>query len=408
MPEPGAARALTVSELTARIKRTLEETLEPVRVEGEISNFHRHSSGHLYFTLKDSGACLSCVMFRSAAFRLRFAPTNGLCVQAEGRITVYERQGQYQLLAERMMPAGVGALQQAFEALKRKLEAEGLFDKERKRPLPRHPERIGLVTSPRGAAIRDLLTVLRRRWPGLAIVVRPVPVQGEGAAAEIARAIDEMNAYGEIDLLIVGRGGGSVEDLWAFNEEAVARAIHRSRVPVISAVGHEIDITIADYVADMRAPTPTGAAEIAVRDRDEARAGLAHLTARLERDMRRTVDRGRSRLDGVVASYGFRRTPDRLAQSLQRLDDGSAALARAIRSVLDRARESIASVDGRLNPLHPAAVLARGYCICRAAVGGIVRSAASLSIGETVSLEFAAGKARAEVTAKEEDDARSV
>ncbi len=249
---------LSVSELTSAIRQVLEASLEPLWVEGEISNFHHHSSGHMYFTLKDSGAQLRCAMFRGPNQRLRFVPADGLLVQAFGRVTVYERQGQYQMLVERMAPAGIGALQRAFEELKRRLEAEGLFAPERKRALPRFPERIGLVTSQRGAAIQDLITVLRRRWPGLTLVVRPVPVQGDGAAEEIARALDEMNAYGALDVLIVGRGGGSAEDLWAFNEEAVARAIHRSLIPVISAVGHEIDITIADYVADARAPTPTG------------------------------------------------------------------------------------------------------------------------------------------------------
>lgn len=407
MAERVEPRILTVSELTALVKRTLEESIGPLWVEGEISNFHLHSSGHIYFTLKDAGSSLRCVMFRGANSRLRFAPADGLCVQALGRITVYERQGQYQMLVERMAPAGVGALQKAFEALKRQLEAEGLFETERKRPLPRFPERIGLVTSPRGAAIHDLLSVLRRRWPGIEIVLRPVPVQGEGAAGEIARALDEMNAHARVDLLIVGRGGGSAEDLWAFNEEAVARAIHRSRVPVISAVGHEIDVTIADYVADARAPTPTGAAEMAVRDHAEVSAGLAHMAVRLERRVRRPIEDGVARLGGLVGSYGFRRTPDRVTQALQRLDEFSAAITRSMRAAADRRREAVRALEGRLRPLHPSAVLARGFCICRTGDGDVVRSAEALAIGATVRLEFAAGAARAAVTAKEEDDART-
>src|SRR5512136_2779310 len=262
-------RILTVSRLTALIRSTLEENFEHVWVEGEVSNLSTPSSGHLYFTLKDAGAQLRCVMFKGAVRNLRFRLKDGMGLILRGRITVYEQRGDYQLIAEYAEPLGIGALQLAFEQLKERLVREGLFDESRKKPLPVLPQRIGVVTSPTGAAIHDILTVVNRRFANVQILIVPVRVQGDGAAAEIAAAIDDVNRYGAVDVMIVGRGGGSLEDLWAFNEEAVARAIARSRIPVISAVGHETDYTIADFAADLRAPTPSAAAELAVKDRDE-------------------------------------------------------------------------------------------------------------------------------------------
>ncbi|MBN1447205.1 MAG: exodeoxyribonuclease VII large subunit, partial [Bacteroidetes bacterium] len=260
---------LTISQVTRQIKDLLEGQLGTVMVTGEISNFHRHSSGHWYFTLKDTGAQLSAVMFRGNAMGTFFRPDNGMEVVCRGRITVYEPRGNYQIVVTDMQPKGEGALQVAFENLKRKLFAEGLFDEARKRPLPRYPSVVALVTSPTGAAVRDMISVMRRRNPSVQLLMIPVQVQGAGAAEQIAESLDMCNEYGEIDVIVTGRGGGSIEDLWAFNEEVVARAIARSGIPVVSAVGHEVDVTIADYVADLRAATPSVAGELVVPSRTE-------------------------------------------------------------------------------------------------------------------------------------------
>ncbi|HXH07731.1 MAG TPA: exodeoxyribonuclease VII large subunit, partial [Vicinamibacterales bacterium] len=277
-PAPAAERRIyTVAELTREIGELLERRYVDVWVEGEISNCRAWNTGHLYFTLKDETAQIRAVMFRSAVRYLRFRPEDGLHVVARGRIAVYDPKGEYQLVCEHLEPQGYGARQVAFEQLKRRLQAEGLFEAARKRPLPALPRRIGIVTSLDGAAIRDILKVLRRRYPNLHVVIRPTRVQGDGAAADIARAIADMGRFGGADVIIVGRGGGSVEDLWAFNEEVVARAIAGAPVPVISAVGHEVDVTIADFVADVRAPTPSAAAEMVVARKDEYCARIDRL-----------------------------------------------------------------------------------------------------------------------------------
>jgi len=288
---------LTVSELTARLREALEERFPAVWVEGEISNYRLYGSGHAYFTLKDADAQLRAVLFRNRMRRIRFEPTDGLHVMAFGSIEVYPQRGEYQLVVELLEPKGLGALQLAFEQLKARLQAEGLFDPARKRELPRFPRKIGIVTSPSGAAIRDMLRVIGRRFGELHIVIAPCRVQGEGAAAEIAQGLRELNGLGDVDVIIVGRGGGSLEDLWAFNEEVVARAIAASKVPVVSAVGHEVDFTIADFVADLRAPTPSAAAELVVREKQAVVDALVQLRARLERvaarplrDLERRVD----------------------------------------------------------------------------------------------------------------------
>jgi len=260
--EPQAV--FSVSEITGAVRRTLEAGYGSVRVRGEITNLRRPASGHLYFALKDEAAQLKAVLFRGSAVGLRFLPADGLEVVAEGELTVYEARGDLQILVRRMLPSGVGALMQAFERLRRKLEAEGLFDPARKRPLPAYPRTLAFITSASGAAVRDLLQVTARRWPTARRVIVPVRVQGEGAAAEIARALDRVNRWGEADVVVVGRGGGSLEDLWAFNEEEVVRAVVASRVPVVSAVGHETDVTLCDLAADLRAPTPSAAAELIV------------------------------------------------------------------------------------------------------------------------------------------------
>ncbi|HWM78482.1 MAG TPA: exodeoxyribonuclease VII large subunit, partial [Methylomirabilota bacterium] len=296
----GERRVYTVSELTAGIKGTLEGTFPAVWVEGEISNLRVPSSGHAYFTLKDEGAQLSAVLFRGRGRRVRFEPEDGMHVLAFGGLDVYAARGQYQLVVELMEPQGLGALQLAFEQLKRKLEAEGLFDEARKRPLPAFPRVIGIVTSPTGAAIRDMLNIIGRRFADLHILITPVRVQGDEAPGEIVQALLHLQEIANLDVIIVGRGGGSIEDLWAFNDERVARALAVCRVPVISAVGHETDFTIADFVADLRAPTPSGAAELVVREKLAVMETLADLYARLKQAMTAEMGARRERVDFLL------------------------------------------------------------------------------------------------------------
>ena len=441
-PAPASDGILSVSALTSLIKGTLTEAYPAVWVKGELTGFKRHGSGHLYFSLKDEGAVLGCVMWKGRAGRLAFEPRDGLAVEAFGSITVYEPQGRYQLVAEELRPAGLGALLLALEELKRRLEAEGLFDPARKRPLPPFPRRVGLVTSPTGAAVRDLVKVLRTRWPAIGIVLAPVRVQGEGAAAEIAAAIERFDRYGGVDLLIVGRGGGSLEDLWAFNEEPVVRAIAACRLPVISAVGHEVDVTLADFAADVRAATPSNAAELAVPSRLEVGRRVGQWRERLERAARQGALDRRRRLETLTARYGFRRQEEALGHLQQRVDELLDRLEDAVRSALERAREwleQIASRYGlrewprllearraelddireqldaaavqaalarrtralaladRLRALSPRLVLERGYCLVRAPDGSLVRAAGGLTVGEMLTVEFARGEADARV-----------
>src|SRR5512146_544692 len=295
-------RILTVSQLTALVKGVLEENFEHVWVEGEVSNLAMPGSGHLYFTLRDAGAQLRCVMFRASARVLKFRPKDGMGLVVRGRLSVFEPRGDYQLIVEYLEPKGIGALQLAFVQLKERLAREGLFDEAHKKPLPKLPQRIGIVTSATGAAIHDILNVLDRRYANLEILLYPVRVQGEGAATEIAQAIRDFNRYREIDVMIVGRGGGSLEDLWPFNEEVVARAIYQSKIPVISAVGHEVDFTIADFVADLRAPTPSAAAELVVRSKAELDAEVVALVHRLEQGMRHRLANLRGEVIGLARS----------------------------------------------------------------------------------------------------------
>src|SRR2546428_3230744 len=306
----GDRQVYTVSQLTARIRDVLEEQVAPFWVEGEISNLRVPGSGHAYFTLKDDAAQIRVVLFRNRLRRIRFEPADGLHVLAFGALEVYAPRGEYQMVVELMEPKGLGALQVAFEQLKARLQAEGLFDPGRKRPLPRFPRKIGIVTSPTGAAIRDMLRVIGRRFGELHIVVRPVRVQGEGSAREIAEGIADLNALGDVDVIIAGRGGGSLEDLWAFNEEVVARAIVGSKAPVMSAVGHEVDFTIADFVADLRAPTPSAAAELVVREKEAVVDGLRDLHHRLSRALARRLERQRERL-GLYAQRRVLSDPSR-------------------------------------------------------------------------------------------------
>ncbi|MBD3336340.1 MAG: exodeoxyribonuclease VII large subunit, partial [Candidatus Eisenbacteria bacterium] len=310
-PSRGTPPVFSVSEVTAMVRGALEEALPPLAVEGEISNLRRPVSGHTYFTLKDARSQLRCVLFRGFSVGLRFQPRDGMKVIAAGAITVYEPRGEYQLRVERLEPSGVGELALAFLQLRDRLKDEGLFDPERKRPLPVYPQTVALVTSATGAAVRDMIRILRRRWPPVRIVLRPAAVQGEGAAEEIARGLDEVGSWGGADLVIVGRGGGSLEDLWAFNEEVVARAIARSPIPVVSAVGHEVDVTIADFTADVRAPTPSAAAEMAVPVAADVRERLLEHRLRLDRAVRTQLSGRRQAVLALAGSRALGRPQDR-------------------------------------------------------------------------------------------------
>lgn len=386
---------LTVSRLNALLRELVEDNFMQVWVEGELSNFSIPASGHWYFSLKDADAQVRAVMFRAQNRLLGFTPENGMRVVCRGRVSLYPQRGEIQLIVEGLEPRGVGGLQLAFEQLKNRLAGEGLFAAERKRPLPAFPRVVGVVTSATGAAIHDIIQVLRRRGAGVHVLLRPVRVQGEGAAAEIATAIAELNRQGEAEVLIVGRGGGSLEDLWAFNEELVARAIHGSKIPVISAVGHEVDHTIADFVADLRAPTPSAAAEMVARGRLELEGHLDHLVMRLAAQMRRRVDFGRERLNGLHRR--LRSPRESLALARQR----QAELARRMSQAMDRRLKERAwrlrTLAERLDDLSPLRTLGRGYAIVTRAAGEVVRDAATLSPGERVSLRFAQGQAEARI-----------
>jgi exodeoxyribonuclease VII large subunit len=391
---PQAGRPYTVSEITARVKGLLEEALPMCWVVGEISQFTHHASGHRYFTLKDEQSQLSAVMFKWQAAGLTFAPEPGMQVMAYGHVSVYERGGRYQLLVAQLQPAGVGELGLAFERLKARLDQEGLFAQERKRPLPPYPRAVGVVTSPTGAAIRDIIQVLGRRAPAVQIVLRPARVQGEGAAHEIAEGIADLNRYGGVDILIVGRGGGAPEDLWPFNEEVVARAIYRSSRPVISAVGHEIDYTIADYVADCRAPTPSAAAELVVQEHSVLRQRLALLVRGLRTGMDHCLDACRERLRQGDPAHLQGRLRDRLEQTSQYLDERRKDLATGFDWYMQRRLETLRTAATRLDDLSPLAGLARGFSLCeRVADGRLVRRGQDLKPGERVRLRFRQGSA---------------
>lgn len=384
----------SVAELTREIKVLLETSLPVCWVEGEISNFKIHTSGHFYFSLKDNDAQMPCVMWRSRNMALFFTPKDGMKVRAWGKITVYEKRGYYQFDVIKLQPAGVGELQQAFEQLKRKLHAEGLFDAQYKQPLPRYPERIGIVTSPTGAVIQDLVTILNRRFPGIEIILTPVRVQGEGAAMEIANAINMFNNYGKVDVIIIGRGGGSLEDLWAFNEEIVARAIFRSKIPIISAVGHEVDFTISDFVADVRAATPSAAAELAVPDRAELRNQLRFLQQQITDITAACIRSERERLQALINSYSFRRTPDRIRQYQQRIDELQHSLQLSLAHRLHLLSHQLQSLTQRLQALAPGAILKRGYTIClRDRDRQLVTQASALQLNEAIRVQFYQGNA---------------
>lgn len=392
----------SVRELTAMVKERLtsDPRLAGVAVLGEISNFKHHSSGHMYFTLKDEHSRLRCVMFRRENMRLRFRPADGQAVIAKGDVSVYEAAGEYQLYVREMVPAGHGELALAFEQLKQKLAAEGLFDEERKRPLPVLPRRIGVVTSPEGAALRDIISVTRRRFPNMPILLAPAVVQGEEGPDSVVRAIRLMNEHGGVDVLIVGRGGGSLEDLWTFNDERVARAIAASRIPVISAVGHETDFTIADFVADKRAPTPSAAAEMAVPDK---RALLAHIQGQYERlqsGVRRRIEQGRARLRLLESRPVLARPGELLLEYRQRVDDAEERAGRAARDMLDQRERALAAAAGKLDALSPVATLARGYAVARRAdTGQVVRRSGQVAAGDELLIRVVDAELTASVKA---------
>ncbi len=382
----------SVSDITWKIKELLETSLPPVLVHGEISNFVHHSSGHMYFSLKDEGAQLSCVMWKGRNQSLYFTPQDGMKINALGSIRVYEKRGSYQLDCVKLIPAGVGELQLAFEQLKKKLDREGLFDPSHKKPIPPYPERIGVVTSASGAAFRDIVHVVRRRFPAARIILRPALVQGQGAATDIAAAIADFNRYKEIDVMIVGRGGGSIEDLWAFNEERVARAVYESQIPVVSAVGHEIDFTISDFVADMRAPTPSAAAEMIVPDsRDLLEiVDVEHLRL----IMHQRLSLYRENLKSLLNSYGLKRPVDIIRQYQQRVDELNNRLDLTIQNTIDKKRSRLQRLDSLLDGLDPQRVLKRGYSICRNLKDQkLVKSAKELSKQDQLHIHFYEGGA---------------
>jgi len=434
----------TVSEISEEIRALFEDQFPDVWVTGEISNYRPAGSGHLYFTLKDPQAQLRAVCFRSQARYLKFKPADGLSVIARGQLSVYEARGEYQLIVELLEPAGLGSLQLAFEQLKTKLAAEGLFDAGRKKALPVLPQTVGIVTSPSGAVVRDMLRVMRRRFRNLNVLLYPVRVQGEGAAAEIVRGIQRLNRRPGVDVIIVARGGGSLEDLWAFNEEAVARAIAASILPVISAVGHETDFTIADFVADLRAPTPSAAAELVVRRKQDFEAEVDNRIRYLSQAVRLRLAEARHRLHQLGGHRVFQTLGARIARRAQRVDEAASNLNAAMHRRLSVARHEFlrlapgvvhydfdrvlklrhAAIDDRLGRLdatlarrlsgdrnrldrlrailaerNPAAILSRGYSITRDAAGRIVRDAGQVAPGSEIAVRLARGELGAKVRA---------
>jgi exodeoxyribonuclease VII large subunit len=396
-------RVLSVSELTGRIKGVLEGQFPSVWVSGEISNFSRPQSGHCYLTLKDDQAQLRAVMWRTAASRVRVELHDGLEVVCQGYLDVYAPRGSYQLVIQQVEPKGLGALERALRQLRERLAAEGLFDAARKRTLPRFPRRIAFVTSPTGAAVRDFLEVLRRRWRGVDVLVVPVRVQGDGAAREIAAGIELVNRLAQqIDVMVVGRGGGSLEDLWAFNEEIVVRAIHASRIPVVSAVGHEIDVTLADLAADVRALTPSEAAELVVPEAEEVAAYLRRQEQRLVQALRARAAAARAQLSALAACRVFRRPLERVLSLERQLDELQARSSRAISRRVEVAQSLVSAAAGQLDSLSPLAVLARGYSLTTRVAGGqAVLSARDVSVGEPLRTRLMDGEVIGRVEAIE-------
>jgi exodeoxyribonuclease VII large subunit len=438
---PTQTAVISVSELNRQAKQLLEKHFSLQWVSGEISNLTRAASGHWYFSLKDSAAQVRCVMFRNKNSLLDWVPTEGVQVEVRALATMYEARGEFQLTVENMRRAGLGALYEAYEKLKAKLNAEGLFDPARKKPLPQLPKQIGIVTSTSTAAIRDVLTTLARRMPNIPVIIYPTPVQGEGAAEKIAAAIYAANKRSECDVLIVCRGGGSIEDLWQFNDERVARAIAHSHIPIVCGVGHETDFTIADFVADLRAPTPTAAAELITPNGEDLRRHLAQLRSRANRQMQAWLETNMQRLDNLSRlllsptqrlqrdSVQLTQWQTRLRQAMQRIAEtqlmglqqlksqllgtkpslelmvaGQLQLAQRLRrsqvNLMQQRHTDLKSLKSQLAQLNPQAVLERGYSLVHNAKGDIIRSAKNVKLKESVRITFADGNADAEVTAK--------
>jgi len=384
-----------VSQITAYIRELFDSdyALQNLWLEGEVSNYSRAASGHVYFTLKDEEAQIRCVMWRSQVERQAYLPQNGEAIVAHGRISVYESGGQYQLYVDDIQPAGAGLLYLQFEALKERLAAEGLFDAERKRPLPPFPRRLGVVTSPAAAALRDIVNVLRRRYPLVEVVLSPTPVQGDEAPSQIVAAIEALNEHTDVDTIIVARGGGSLEDLWAFNDERVARAIYASQVPVVTGVGHETDFTMADFVADVRAPTPSAAAEVAVPDRQELQGAVESWRGRLAQLMRGRIEEGCRALQ-YREQILHRFSPQAQIDSYrQRIDDLMHSALAGLKHRLALARERLRALDSQSQTLSPLATLERGYAIARhLGTGKVVRSVAQVVAGDRLEVRVRDGQ----------------
>ena len=439
----------TVTEITRSIKFSLETEFPLVWIEGEISNLRIPSSGHMYLTIKDEESQIKVVMFRSGKSQLKFEPKDGDQVIVKGKITVYEPRGEYQIVIDYMEPKGIGALQLAFQQLKEKLSKEGLFDDELKKTLPLLPQKIGIVTSPTGAAIRDILNIIDRRFPNLHVLIAPVKVQGEGAAQEIAAAVKDLNKIKDVDAIIVGRGGGSIEDLWAFNEEVVARAIFESKIPVVSAVGHEIDFTISDFVSDLRAPTPSAAAELVVRDKNILFKNIVTLYKRLLGNIRGTLNESKTELKNLVSRKVLQDPLTPIHERQQRLDEITLRMERAIKSflqiqkeknrtskkhlfllnplnkikqhkvllreaekkinsqmnfTLNISRNTLNAAMKRLNSVSPLSVLERGYAICRTHPDGkVLKDSGKVSTGDLVKVQLSKGKLLCNVTDREKE-----
>jgi exodeoxyribonuclease VII large subunit len=385
-------RSLSVAELTIQIRELLEVEFFDIWVEGEVSNFKRHNSGHWYFTLKDKEAQIRCAAFRNHNLYIRFRPEDGLKIRARGRISVYDQRGEYQFLINTIEPVGKGSLQLAYEQLKEQLLSEGLFDEERKRPLPYLPRCIGVVTSPQGAVVHDILHVLGRRNRTVNVLIYPVRVQGDGAAIEIADAITYFNTCQDVDLLIVGRGGGSIEDLWSFNEECVARAIFNSRIPVISAVGHETDFTIADLVADCRAPTPSAAAEMAIIHKEELKAQMEGYREAMVSSFQYALLKKRNQLMELQAHRGFGTLPALLHSYSQQLDNMNYRMKISMSRQIEQATTRLSRSAGMLHAMSPLAVLSRGYALVRDGHGEIIKQANQIAPGDKVHVQLAEGE----------------
>lgn len=388
----------SVTNLTKYIKTMFDRDiiLKNIAVRGEISNFKRYSSGHCYFTLKDATSSLKCVMFKSYADKLKFTPKDGIALVAVGKISVYERDGAYQLFTEHLEVEGVGALAAEFQALKEKLYKEGLFDETHKKPLPKFPITIGVVTSPTGAVIRDIFRVTKRRNKNTQIILYPSLVQGDGAAENIVEGIKYFNEKYPVDVLIVGRGGGSIEDLWAFNEEIVVRAVYNSKIPIISAVGHEVDYTLSDFAADVRAATPSQAAELAVPDSFELLRFVDNLTSRLTTNAKSILNYKTAKLERLMQSAVFERPKDMFLGKEQRLDNITERLNQAVKAIISEKERKFALNLEKLDILNPARVLRRGYSMTEAN-GKTVRRAKDLKINDDVRLIFADGEAKAKI-----------